>query len=84
MAKNNEILEMLDTRVEEMDKSELILFTPIVKKRWRLSKKVYLKIGNHDPVKAKEVARNITFPPFIGSRGLVPLRGVGQRSTNPW
>ena len=38
----------------------------------------------HDPAKAKAVAGNITFSPFMGSRGLVPLRGVGQRSTNPW
>ena len=38
----------------------------------------------HDPAKAKAMAGNITFPPFMGSRGLVPLRGVGQRSTNPW
>ena len=38
----------------------------------------------HDPAKAKVVAGNITFPSFMGSRGLVPLRGVGQRLTNPW
>ena len=38
----------------------------------------------HDPAKARVVAGNITFPPFIGPRGLVPLRGVGQRPTNPW
>ena len=38
----------------------------------------------HDPAKAKVVAGNITFPSFMGSRGLVPLRGVGQRPTNLW
>ena len=34
--------------------------------------------------KAKAMARNITFSPFMGSRGLVPLRGVGQRPTSSW
>ena len=38
----------------------------------------------HDPAKAKVVAGNITFPSFMRPRGLVPLRGVGQRLTNPW
>ena len=32
----------------------------------------------HDPAKAKAVAGNITFPPFMGPRGLVPWRGVGS------
>ena len=45
---------------------------------------LYAKIGNHTPAKAKAMAGNITFPPFMGSRGLVPLRGVGQRSTSSW
>ena len=45
---------------------------------------LYAKIGNHTPAKAKAMAGNITFPLFMGSRGLVPLRGVGQRPTNPW
>ena len=38
----------------------------------------------HDPAKARVVARNITFPPFMGARGLVPWRGVGQRPTSSW
>ena len=38
----------------------------------------------HDPAKGRVVARNITFPSFMGPRGLVPLRGMGQRPTNPW
>ena len=38
----------------------------------------------HDPAKARVVAGNITFPPFMGPRGLVPWRGVGQRPTSSW
>ena len=34
------------------------------------------------PPRPRRWLRNITFPPFMGSRGLVPLRGVGQRPTN--
>ena len=37
-----------------------------------------------EQAQAKAVARNTPFSSFMGSRGLVPLRGVGQRPTNLW
>ena len=37
----------------------------------------------HDPAKAKAVARNIIFSPFMGSRGLVSLAGCGAALHKP-
>ena len=39
MPKKNEVLEMLDKRVEEVDKSELILFIPIAEEEVAFVKK---------------------------------------------
>ena len=52
--------------------------------RARDEENLHEKTGNHGPAKAKAVAGNITFPPFMGARGLVPWRGVGQRPTISW
>ena len=51
-------------------------------RRWVLTKRGWARRWLSKPKPG--TARNITFPPFMESRGLVPLRGVGQRPTNPW
>ena len=43
MPKNNEVLEMLDKRVKEMDRSELSLFIPIAKEEVAFVKKSLLE-----------------------------------------
>ena len=82
--KNNGVLEMLGKRVKEMDRSELILFIPIAKKEVAFVKKSLLENWQSRPRQGQGGGREYHISPFMGSRGLVPLRGVGQRPTIFW
>ena len=51
---------------------------------WRAKKICTQKLAITPPPRPRRWQGISLFPPFMGSRGLVPLRGVGQRSTSSW